>query len=182
MTMFLLMALMIFCIIIYLLLNFQRKTVRFLKDNTICQVLYTMLGVPRHCAVWDITLGIYYLTNKYLMTAWNLYACHWLHGFKYKLVCTCMCVSHFNHVWLFMTLWSVAHQEALSVEFSKQEYWSGLPCPSPVNWNIGSKKRCTMLILVNFPPTKVFRNTFLLFDGFLFCKVNCYPCYYLTNI
>ena len=173
---------MIFCIIIYLLLNFQRKTVRFLKDNTICQVLYTMLGVPRHCAVWDITLGIYYLTNKYLMTAWNLYACHWLHGFKYKLVCTCMCVSHFNHVWLFMTLWSVAHQEALSVEFSKQEYWSGLPCPSPVNWNIGSKKRCTMLILVNFPPTKVFRNTFLLFDGFLFCKVNCYPCYYLTNI
>ena len=26
---------------------------------------------------------------------------------------------------------SVAHQASLSMEFSRQEYWSGLPCPSP---------------------------------------------------
>ena len=26
--------------------------------------------------------------------------------------------------------WTVAHQAPLSMEFSKQEYWSGLPCPS----------------------------------------------------
>ena len=35
----------------------------------------------------------------------------------------------FSHVWLFATLWSVAHQVPLSMEFSRQEYWSGLPCP-----------------------------------------------------
>ena len=34
-------------------------------------------------------------------------------------------------VWLFETPWTVAHQAPLSVGFSRQEYWSGLPCPSP---------------------------------------------------
>ena len=28
-----------------------------------------------------------------------------------------------------VTLWSVAHQTPLSMGFSRQEYWSGLPCP-----------------------------------------------------
>ena len=32
-------------------------------------------------------------------------------------------------IWLFVTLWSVACQVPLSMGFSKQEYWSGLPCP-----------------------------------------------------
>ena len=31
----------------------------------------------------------------------------------------------------FTTLWTVAHQAPLSMEFSRQEYWSGLPFPSP---------------------------------------------------
>ena len=40
-------------------------------------------------------------------------------------------LSCFSHVWLFVTLWTVAHQTPLSMGFSRQEYWSGLPCPSP---------------------------------------------------
>ena len=40
-------------------------------------------------------------------------------------------LSCFSHVQLFVTLWIVAHQAPLSMEFSKQEHWSGLPCPSP---------------------------------------------------
>jgi len=31
----------------------------------------------------------------------------------------------------FATLWTVAHQASLSMGFSRQEYWSGLPFPSP---------------------------------------------------
>ena len=31
----------------------------------------------------------------------------------------------------YVTLWTVAHQAPLSTEFSRQEYWSGLPFPSP---------------------------------------------------
>ena len=34
-------------------------------------------------------------------------------------------------VWLFATPWTVAYQAALSMEFSRQEDWSGLPFPSP---------------------------------------------------
>ena len=36
-----------------------------------------------------------------------------------------------NHVQLFAVPWSIAHQASLSVGFSRQEYWSGLPFPSP---------------------------------------------------
>ena len=32
---------------------------------------------------------------------------------------------------LIATPWTVAHQPPLSMGFSRQEYWSGLPCPSP---------------------------------------------------
>ena len=32
-----------------------------------------------------------------------------------------------------MTLWTVALQASLSVEYSRQEYWSGLPFPPPEN-------------------------------------------------
>ena len=34
-------------------------------------------------------------------------------------------------VWLFATTWTVAYQAPQSTEFSRQEYWSGLPFPSP---------------------------------------------------
>ena len=37
--------------------------------------------------------------------------------------------SHFSHVRLFATLWTVARQAHLSMGFSRQEYWSGLPFP-----------------------------------------------------
>ena len=37
----------------------------------------------------------------------------------------------FSHVQLFVTLWTVAHQAPLSMEFPRQEYWSGWPFPPP---------------------------------------------------
>ena len=36
-----------------------------------------------------------------------------------------------SHIQPFLTLWTIAHQDPLSMGFSRQEYWSGLPCPSP---------------------------------------------------
>ena len=36
-----------------------------------------------------------------------------------------------SRVWLFATSWTVAHQDPLSMELSRQEYWSGLPFPMP---------------------------------------------------
>ena len=40
-------------------------------------------------------------------------------------------VKSVSCVQLFVTLWTVAYQAPLSMEFSRQEYWSGLPFPSP---------------------------------------------------
>ena len=40
-------------------------------------------------------------------------------------------LSRFSCVQLFVTPWTVALQAPLSMEFSKQEYWSGLPFPDP---------------------------------------------------
>ena len=36
-----------------------------------------------------------------------------------------------SHLQFFVTPWTVAHQAPLSMGFSRQEYWSGLPCPPP---------------------------------------------------
>ena len=54
------------------------------------------------------------------------------------ILCVCVCararahtLSHFSHVRLFVTPCTVAHRAPLSMEFSRQEYWSGLPFPSP---------------------------------------------------
>ena len=44
----------------------------------------------------------------------------------------CVCVlSFYNLVQLFVTPWMVACQAALSMRFSRQEYWSGFPFPIP---------------------------------------------------
>ena len=54
--------------------------------------------------------------------------------------CVCVCVCVFVHahthalscVQLFVAPWTVAHQDPpLSMEFPRQEYWSGLPFPTP---------------------------------------------------
>ena len=49
-------------------------------------------------------------------------------------------VKSFSHIWLFATPWTAAHQALLSMGFSRQEYWSGVPLPSPIQ----------MLVLPNF--------------------------------
>ena len=43
----------------------------------------------------------------------------------------CIYAESFNPVQLFVTLWTVASQAPLSMEFSRQEYWNGLPCSPP---------------------------------------------------
>ena len=44
--------------------------------------------------------------------------------------CTCL-LSHFSHIQLFTTAWTIARQAPLSMGFSRQEYGSGLPRPPP---------------------------------------------------
>ena len=71
---------------------------------------------------------------------------------KVKCFVEVLNLNRFSCVWLCATLWTVAHQAPLSMGFSRQEYWSGLPClppgdlPDPgiqhllsfLHWHVGS--------------------------------------------
>ena len=63
-----------------------------------------------------------------------------------------------SHVQLFATLWTVAYQAVPSMGFSRQEYWSGLPFPSPGDLpDPGIKPRSPALeadALTSEPPGK----------------------------
>ena len=52
-------------------------------------------------------------------------------AFVHLLECVDSCVRVLIPVLLFASPWTVAHQAPLSVEFSRQEYWSGLPFSTP---------------------------------------------------
>ena len=47
------------------------------------------------------------------------------------LLKVCVCAQSLSQVQLFATPWTVAQQAPLSIGFSRQEYWSGLPCLPP---------------------------------------------------
>ena len=77
--------------------------------------------------------------------------CRWI---LYQLsVCV---LSRFSHVRHCETPWTIAHQAPLSVGFSRQEYWSGLPCPSPGNLPHPGIKSVShsLLHLALMPPGK----------------------------
>ena len=63
-----------------------------------------------------------------------------------------------SRVRLFATLWTVAHQAPLSMGLSGQEYWSGLPFPSPEDFpDPGIEPRSPTLqadALTSEPPGK----------------------------
>ena len=63
-----------------------------------------------------------------------------------ETTCACM-LSHFSPVQLFVTPWTVTCQAPLSMGFSRQEYWSGLPCPPPGDLpNPGTKPSSYLLL------------------------------------
>ena len=54
-----------------------------------------------------------------------------LPGLVFAPVCACVHAQLHNCVQPFATLWTIAHQTPVSMRFPRQEYWSGLPFPSP---------------------------------------------------
>ena len=54
------------------------------------------------------------------------------HVQQFKAACACV-LRLFSHVPLCATPWTTVRQAPLSKGFSRQEYWSGLPCPLPGN-------------------------------------------------
>ena len=70
--------------------------------------------------------GSDYLSSNLSSASYSLILA-WLYNFYMPRAYV---LSHFSHVWLFVTPWTVTHQAPLSMGVFRQEYWSGL-CPPP---------------------------------------------------
>ena len=69
-----------------------------------------------------------------------------IHIWKRIFYALCACVLVAQSCLTLCNPWTVAHQASLSVGFSRQEYWSGLPCPPPGDLpNPGIKPRSPVL-------------------------------------
>ena len=66
----------------------------------------------------------------------------------------CVCAQSLSRVQLFATSCTVAHQAPLSMEFSKQESWSGLPFPSPGDLPDPGIEPASLSLAGRFFPTK----------------------------
>ena len=71
-----------------------------------------------HSFLWLSNIPLYTYTNSHT------------HTYIY-VVCVCMHAQSLSLIQLFAIPWIVACQAPLSIEFSRQQYWSRLPFPSP---------------------------------------------------
>ena len=88
--------------------------------------------------LWNITSHVTSTTGfVFALASFLLLSNSILGTYSCVCVCVCVCVSVcvcvcvLGHVWLFATPWTIARQSPLSMEFSRQEYWNGLPFSSP---------------------------------------------------
>ena len=124
----------------YFFFFFQKVKLSFPLNYPIIQLVFIVLLSPRSIQEWV----------RQIPTSWSLessgeadsvrdmpflcdHFCHvglqcWLLLLTSMHACMLSC---FSHVWLFVTLWTVAPQALLSMGFSRQEYWSRLPFPPP---------------------------------------------------
>ena len=85
--------------------------------------------------LWKLTFSYKLLLWRFLNWIWEIVLTYgvllffFLSSNAYRLL-KCVCYS-LSHILLFVTPWTVACQAPLSMEFCRQEYWSGLPFPTP---------------------------------------------------
>ena len=92
---------------------------------------------------------------------------------------SCVCAQWCSHVQLVATPWTVAHQAPLSMRFSRQEYWSGLPSDTLI-WVLqrGSKAEDMSVVFVmgrplgSFPVTIVLREAWETEGSYSSCFTN----------
>ena len=109
------------------------------KNETVCVDI-------KHCL--DKNLLIFSFKWKIMLPRWHT---------DVKIACV---LSHFSRVRLSATPWTLARQAPLSMGFSRQEYWSELPCPHPgvtlisVCWFFSKSLRVTRILDFIFPCFK----------------------------
>ena len=104
----------------------------------LCAILWTVptrLLCPGDSPGKNTGVGCHALLQRLFPTQGSdpslLHLLHWLLGSSPLAPPGKVKVKSLSRVWLFATPWTVAYQAPLSLGFSRQEYWSGLPFPSP---------------------------------------------------
>ena len=107
------------------------------SSERMLSIIWYILPIPAPliCCLWSQIWSLFLWAWLFLKYNWPTTVCQFLVYNKHAHCC-------FSHVLLFVILWTVAHQAPLSIGFSRQEYWSGLPCPPPGDLpNLGIKPK-----------------------------------------
>ena len=92
------------------------------KFSTIKKKKKKVSDALKHLRVNNLNIiGLEDLRSLFYWKALSLYL---LHTYYVPVLCVLNC---FSCIWLFVTLWTAAHKAPLSLGFSRQECWSGLP-------------------------------------------------------
>ena len=96
-------------------------------EFALCTQLFLSLGSSTHCFLLSC---LQVVTLHYPLVPTPLPCKSWW-VWSDTDIYTLLLLSHFSHVQLLVTPWTAAHLAPPSMWFSRQEYWSGLPFPSP---------------------------------------------------
>ena len=109
---------------------------------------------------------------------WHVFHEYLVYNKPHGSFIVCVCAQLVPCVWLFATPWTIAHQTLLSMVFSRQEYWSGLPFPTlgylP---NLGIKPMSSVSPTVSgrfsttVPPGKPVASSCLVYSDLLLCSL-----------
>ena len=97
-----------------------------------CDILLGLLYIPSH-APENLLLPLGTHKDVYLNSNVIIINFPWP-CINYMVLLLLLLLSHFSHVWLCATPETAAHQAPPSLEFSRQEHWSGLPFPFSNAW------------------------------------------------
>ena len=92
-----------------------------------CLIIYILGHAPFQ---WEAETELVLKYRKICSESFTIKTGHFSIMFS-KVLKIAFCFQLLSCVWLFATSWTVAYQASLSVEFFRQEYWSGLPFSSP---------------------------------------------------
>ena len=101
--------------------------------KTVWMFLKKKQNPENRSTIWfgNSLLGIQYNSLQFL--GWQRVGHDWATKLSLSLVWKKRKWKLLSHVWLFVTPWTVARQAPLSMGFSRQEYWCGLPCSPSEN-------------------------------------------------
>ena len=121
--------------ILWYLLNFQIH----------CNLVYasaaaakSLQSCPTLCDPMDCSLPGFSIPGILQARTLEWVAISFSNAWKWKVK-----VKSLSHVLLLATPWTAAHQAPPSMGFSRQEYWSGVPLPSPQLWGLCEAKQCS---------------------------------------